>query len=62
MNEELCLYCGEPIPEGRQICARCDRELIKLGTLLQSSHADQIDVERAYEWLFGNIDDVIDMT
>lgn len=25
--EDRCLYCGEIIPEGRQICSRCDDEL-----------------------------------
>lgn len=28
MSEERCLLCGEPIPEGRQICPRCEKQEI----------------------------------
>ena len=24
MNEERCVICGEPIPEGRQVCPFCE--------------------------------------
>lgn len=27
MNTNKCLYCGEIIPEGRQICWRCEHEV-----------------------------------
>lgn len=26
MNEETCICCGEPIPEGRQVCPSCEKE------------------------------------
>ena len=26
-DAERCLYCGELIPEGRQVCPRCEAEL-----------------------------------
>ena len=29
MNEETCICCGEPIPEGRQICPKCEKEACK---------------------------------
>lgn len=25
MNENTCVCCGEPIPEGRQICPKCEK-------------------------------------
>ena len=24
MNEERCIMCGEPIPEGRMVCPKCE--------------------------------------
>ena len=24
--EEHCIICGEPIPEGRQVCQNCERK------------------------------------
>ena len=27
MNEETCICCGQPIPEGRQICPKCEKEM-----------------------------------
>lgn len=29
MNENRCVCCGEIIPEGRQICWKCERKGIK---------------------------------
>lgn len=29
MIEELCLFCGEPIPEGRQVCPVCEADGLK---------------------------------
>ena len=26
MNENTCFCCGEQIPEGRQICPKCEEE------------------------------------
>lgn len=28
MNEERCVYCGDIIPEGRQVCPQCEWEHI----------------------------------
>ena len=25
-NEETCVICGEPIPEGRMVCRNCERK------------------------------------
>ena len=25
MNEETCIICGSPIPEGRQVCPQCEK-------------------------------------
>lgn len=27
MNEETCICCGKPIPEGRQVCPKCERKV-----------------------------------
>lgn len=27
MNEEICICCGEPIPEGRMVCPKCEKEV-----------------------------------
>lgn len=29
MNENTCVCCGEIIPEGRQICYKCEKEMDK---------------------------------
>ena len=26
MNVDRCIVCGEPVPEGRQICWRCEHQ------------------------------------
>lgn len=28
-QEDICIVCGTPIPEGRQICPNCEREAEK---------------------------------
>ena len=61
MDADRCVCCGEIILEGRMICLRCECEEIKYGTILQSQNATAEDVEDAYQWLYSNIDDVIDM-
>ena len=27
MNEETCVICGAPIPEGRQVCYFCEHKI-----------------------------------
>ena len=27
MNEEICICCGEPIPEGRMVCPKCEKDV-----------------------------------
>lgn len=27
MNEETCVICGAPIPEGRMVCPNCEKEV-----------------------------------
>jgi len=34
--ENRCMYCGEVIPEGRQICPSCEKSIIKKSMILQS--------------------------
>ena len=26
MNDNTCVCCGETIPEGRQVCPKCEKE------------------------------------
>ena len=26
MNDNTCICCGEPIPEGRQVCPKCEKD------------------------------------
>lgn len=26
-NDNVCIVCGEPIPEGRQICPHCEKNI-----------------------------------
>ena len=28
-NAEHCIFCGNDIPEGRQVCPACEKELTK---------------------------------
>lgn len=30
MSVDKCLFCGEPIPEGRQVCPICENDEIKI--------------------------------
>ena len=29
MNDNRCIFCGEIIPEGRQVCPTCEKKLTK---------------------------------
>ncbi len=31
MNEEYCIRCGAVIPEGRQVCPNCEKDVYKMG-------------------------------
>ena len=50
--EERCVCCGELIPEGRQICWKCEQAVLKTGKVLQSNRATEEDVKQAYEFLY----------
>lgn len=26
-NEETCVICGEPVPEGRMVCPNCEKDI-----------------------------------
>ena len=59
--ENRCVCCGNPIPEGRQVCWTCEHEGIKVGKIMQSQNATSEEVENAYEWLYASLEDTIDM-
>jgi hypothetical protein len=50
--EERCVCCGESIPEGRQVCLKCEQAVLKIGKALQSNAASAEEVEKAYEFLY----------
>lgn len=55
---DRCLFCGAIIPEGRQICPRCERERTLLGygkksRLLQVMLVVEHAVKRRWKWIFG---------
>lgn len=50
--EDKCVCCGEPIPEGRQICWKCEQSALKAGKILQSQTATEEEIKRAYEFLY----------
>lgn len=49
MNENICVCCGAPIPEGRQVCWNCERIFLKVGSILQSYDVLDFNVEEPYE-------------
>ena len=61
MDAEKCVCCGEIIPEGRMVCPNCNGHITKVGSLLQSRDATKEEVEKAYGWLYSNLDETIDM-
>ena len=61
MDANRCVCCGEIIPEGRQICYRCEHYTTKVGAILQSRNATKEEVKSAYEWLYASIEEAIDM-
>ena len=62
MDAERCVCCGAIIPEGRMVCPMCEQKEIKYGNILQSRNATEEEVQMAYEWLYANIEEVIDMS
>ena len=51
MDVDRCIVCGEPVPEGRQICLNCEYRVDKIGSILQSQNATKDDVIKAYEFI-----------
>ena len=60
MNENTCLYCGEVIPEGRQVCWSCGGGVVKVGSILQSCNATEDKVEEAYFSLQNDEEEIVD--
>lgn len=51
MDEERCVCCGKPVPEGRQVCWNCEHQEMKTGAILQTIEATEEDVKKAYDFL-----------
>lgn len=59
MSEERCICCGDIIQEGRQICWSCERDIVKIGSILQSNNSTEDDVIKAHEFINKLIKDNI---
>ena len=57
MNENKCIYCGKVISDKQKVCASCERELMKLGMIMQSRQATEEEVETAYKMMEARNDD-----
>lgn len=62
MDTNKCINCGRVIPKNRTVCLRCENEELKFGKILQTINATEEEVEDAYNWLYSNLEDAIDMT
>ena len=51
MNNNRCLYCNEPIPDGERVCDACERAEMKMGMILQSLNAAPAEVKSAYDFM-----------
>lgn len=51
MDTDRCVSCGVVVPEGRQVCWGCERNIVKIGSILQSYNATKDDVVKAYEFI-----------
>ena len=51
MDTDRCVSCGVVVPEGRQVCWCCERNIVKIGSILQSYNATKDDVVKAYEFI-----------
>lgn len=50
--ENKCVCCNESIPEGRQVCFKCEQAALKTGKIMQSNKASAEEVEQAYRFLY----------
>ena len=50
--EDTCVCCGAALPEGRQVCWKCEQATMKTGKILQSQTATKEEVEQAYRFLY----------
>ena len=57
MNNNRYLYCDEIIPEGRMVCPLCNKNQIKVGSIMQSIEATKDEVDKAYGFMEENNDD-----
>ena len=49
--EDKCVICNDVIPEGRMVCPQCENKQIKMGMILQSNHATDEEVKKAYNFI-----------
>ena len=48
MSESRCICCGEIVPEGRQVCSRCEKRVAKSNPQCVASITDRYGVEYNY--------------
>ena len=54
--EDRCVCCGKIVPEGRQICWKCEHTELKYGTILQAIEATKEETEKVYEFIYRKDD------
>ena len=42
MGQEYCVCCGNPIPEGRQVCLNCEHQLYDSNSIKHKSQEEKI--------------------
>ena len=62
MSEETCVICGEPIPEGQQVCSNCENRVVEISRCGYKRHTLKVGnkvvltdakLEEAIEFLRG---------
>ena len=53
---ETCAFCGEPIPEGMQVCPTCESNVIKIIPRENTHHADNVFKDDVY---FADLNPVV---
>lgn len=55
MSESRCICCGEIVPEGRQVCFRCEKRVAKSNPQYVASITDRYGAEYNYTGLMEEV-------
>lgn len=59
MNETRCVFCGEIIPEGRQVCPACERLTDKIQISAETIRTGIMKSEDGSRWIDLNTDPTV---